>query len=117
FMRLINVGIPRSPLGALTYSVPDEFGTIAPGMRVLVPLGPRFITGFVVETDVPSVEPEVRPIADLLDPQNLFSAVLLRLTSWMAEYYLAEWADLLKSALPPALDVRPETLISITENG
>jgi len=35
----------------------------------------------------------------------------------MAEYYLAEWVDILKSALPPALDVTPKTLVTITPLG
>ncbi len=116
-MRSIQVSIPRSPLGTLTYSVPEEFPSIEPGMRVLVPISSRFVTGFVTATQASVEGLNIRPIADLLDPENLFSPALLSVTKWMADYYLAEWADILKSALPPGLDVRPETLVSITDSG
>ncbi len=87
-------------------------------MRVLVPLGNRFTSAFIVETDVkPEENLEMKPVADLLDLENLFSPNMIRLTRWMAEYYLAEWADILKSALPPALEVTPKTIVTITPLG
>jgi primosomal protein N' (replication factor Y) (superfamily II helicase) len=117
-VRYVQVSIPKSPLAPLTYSVPPPFPELQPGMRVLVPLGARFVTAFVTDTDVEADETlEMRPIADLLDPENLFSESMLKVTQWMADYYLAQWADILKSALPPALDIRPQTMISITRAG
>ncbi|HET6267122.1 MAG TPA: primosomal protein N' [Acidobacteriota bacterium] len=117
-MRTASVSIPKSTLGPLTYLVPDNFPDLTPGMRVLVPLGARFVTGFVVDTDVEMPDSvNTRTIADLIDSVCLFSPVMLRLTKWMADYYLAEWGDLLKSALPPALDVRPERVVKITAKG
>jgi len=87
-------------------------------MRVLVPLGNRFTSAFVVETGVePEVNLDIKPVADLLDLENLFSPNMIRLTQWMGEYYLAEWVDILKSALPPALEVTPKTLVTITPLG
>ncbi len=47
--RLIHVAVPVPALEALTYSVPDDFPPPAPGVRVLVPLGKRVVTGMVVE--------------------------------------------------------------------
>ncbi|MCI0602392.1 primosomal protein N' [bacterium] len=117
-MRYVQVSIPKSPLGPLTYSVPDQFPRLEEGMRVLVPLGTRFLTGFIIELD-PAFDKtlEIRPIADLVDSLNLFSKTMLELTKWMAEYYLAEWGDILKAALPPGLDIRPQTIISVTIHG
>ena len=117
-MRYVQISIPKSPLGSLTYSVPDEFGNLQEGMRALVPLGSRFVTGFVTEID-PEIDQQldIRPIADLLDAVNYFSETMLKLTRWMADYYLAEWVDVLKIALPPGLDIKPQTIVSITEKG
>ena len=117
-MRYVQVSIPKSPLGPLTYSVPETLPNPEEGMRVLVPLGARFVTGFVIETK-PAVDPnlEIRPVADLVDFVNYFSPAMLKLTKWMAEYYLADWADILKAALPPGLDIRPQTIVSISEKG
>src|SRR3990172_3957346 len=117
-MRYIKVAFPKSPLESLTYSVPKEYPEIGPGMRVVVPVGPRFLTAFVVQTDAPSSdEYDVKPIVDVLDQENPFSPTLLKLTEWMADYYLAEWGDILKTALPPALSVQPQTLITLTRHG
>ncbi len=49
-MRLIQVAVPVPQIDPLTYSVPDEFPDPIPGVRVLVPLGKRVLTGIVVST-------------------------------------------------------------------
>jgi len=117
-MRYVQVSIPKSTLAPLTYSVPDQFPELEDGMRVLVPLGARFVTGFIIELD-PAFDKtlDIRPIADLVDSVNLFSKTMLKLTKWMADYYLAEWGEILKAALPPGLDVRPQTIVSLTDKG
>lgn len=117
-MKYINISIPRTSFPELTYSVPETLPDLQPGMRVLAPLGARFVTGFVTALDVePEENTRIKPVADLIDATNLFSHVLLKLTRWMSEYYLAEWGDLLKSALPPGLDVHPERVVKITVRG
>src|SRR5258705_4362254 len=52
-MRHIQVAVPVPQIDPLTYSVPDEFPDPIPGVRVLVPLGKRVLTGIVVSTPVP----------------------------------------------------------------
>jgi primosomal protein N' (replication factor Y) len=117
-MRLVDVSFPRSPLKPLTYSIPEGFPDLSEGARVLVPVGPRFTSGFVTRSDVSAKDTDgIRAIADVLDKGTLFSDSIVRLTRWMSEYYLADWADLLKSALPPAMDVRPETMVVLTAEG
>jgi primosomal protein N' (replication factor Y) len=117
-LRYVNVSIPKSSLVPFTYSVPDHFQDLSSGMRVVVPLGARFRTGFVTELNIrPESELQIKPIADLIDIENPFTPVLLQLTRWMADYYLADWADLLKAALPPGMDIQPETRVRITARG
>src|SRR5262245_45540351 len=48
--RLIQVAVPVPQIDSLTYSVPDEFPAPAVGVRVLVPVGKRVLTGIVVST-------------------------------------------------------------------
>ena len=48
-MRLVRVAVPVPALDSLTYSVPDDAPTPVVGARVLVPLGPRVLTGCVVD--------------------------------------------------------------------
>jgi primosomal protein N' (replication factor Y) len=52
-MRLIQVAVPVPQIDPLTYSVPDEFPDPVVGVRVLVPVGKRVLTGIVVSTSAP----------------------------------------------------------------
>src|SRR5262245_20270382 len=73
----------------LTYSIPEELSARAlPGVRVLVPLGKRFITGVLVAlTDkVPDDVKKLKPITDILDPAPVFDEHFLKWTKWLAEY-------------------------------
>ena len=106
--RYVTVSVPRTPLKNLTYSIPESFPDIAPGMRVLVPIGSRFVTAFVVSNDPPETDVEVKPVADLIDPQSLFSPELLRLTRWMGDYYLAEWGDVRNPRYRPGWKFAPK---------
>ena len=49
-MRLIQVAVPIPQIDPLTYSVPDAFPDPSVGVRVLVPVGKRVLTGIVVST-------------------------------------------------------------------
>ena len=49
-MRLIQVAVPVPQIDPLTYSVPDEFPDPIPGVRVLVSVGRRTMTGVVITT-------------------------------------------------------------------
>lgn len=46
--RLVSVAVPVPALGLLTYRVPPDQPMPVPGARVVVPLGPRKITGVAV---------------------------------------------------------------------
>ncbi|MFT5587704.1 MAG: primosomal protein N' (replication factor Y), partial [Cognaticolwellia sp.] len=74
-----------------TYSVPPALlGVLGMGHAVLVPFGPRKITGYVLATG-PSVPPppkgKARPVERLLDPQPAFDATQLSFFRWIADYY------------------------------
>ena len=47
-----RVALPLPLDAPFSYAVPDAFeGDVTPGVRVVVPLGPRVVTGVVVEVD------------------------------------------------------------------
>ena len=57
-------------------------------MRVLVQLGPRRVTGYVVQTTA-SAPPgvKIKPVLDVLDDEPLFTPEILSLCEWVAKYY------------------------------
>ena len=108
---------PLGRLGALSYRVPPELGAIAPGTRVLVPVGGRRSMGVVVgPAEEEGAVERLRDVAAALDPEPLFSSVLLQLVAWMADYYVTPLAEAVMTALPGVLRVETERVASAVES-
>src|SRR5690606_25081684 len=83
-------------------------------MRVRVPFGPRRLIGVVVATARDN-EPDARlkPIEAVLDDRPALTDELLRLTRWIADYYVCSWGEALRAALPPGGDVQPKAELHV----
>jgi primosomal protein N' (replication factor Y) (superfamily II helicase) len=101
FARIIT----SAPLkDALIYKVPDQLRQhIALGIRVLIPLGRRKVTGVVLELLPESGVAETREILTTLDERPILNAALLQLSQWIAQYYLTSLGEVLGTLLPPSL--------------
>ncbi len=115
-MTRARVLLLNSPLGALDYRVPQGM-EVQPGSIVEVPLGPRRMTGVVWEedrlADAGSVsDAKLRPILATM-PAPPLPAPLRRLIEWVAEYYMAPPAAVLRMAMPSGVAVTG--IKSITE--
>ncbi|PIQ96640.1 MAG: primosomal protein N', partial [Nitrospinae bacterium CG11_big_fil_rev_8_21_14_0_20_56_8] len=104
---------------AFTYEIPPHFlGQVQRGMRVLVPFGPRRVTGYVVSLSHQfEKEFSLKPIEDLLDTEPVLSGPLLDLTRWIAEYYQSSWGEAIKAALPAGLDEESRDHLVLTGPG
>lgn len=99
FARVATSSPLREPL---TYSIPEAFADrVIAGVRVLIPLQKRMVTGVVVEVTGTSTVTEVKPIAAPLDEQPIVDSHLLKLCHWLAQYYLASLGEVLATMLPP----------------
>ncbi|MEW6517745.1 MAG: primosomal protein N' [candidate division FCPU426 bacterium] len=96
-----NVALPVPGLEPLTYRFPAET-PLAPGMRVLVPLGRRAVIGFVTSLSekLPAPLRETKAILRVLDPEPALTADLLRLGRWIADYYRCAWGEALTAMVP-----------------
>src|SRR5436305_10870374 len=97
---------------AYTYAVPDHLHDAAGvGKRVEAPFGrgDKTTIGYCVglKTDAPSRE--VKSILRVLDDEALLTDNLLRLTRWMADYYLCGWGQVLQAVLPAGVRERAGT--------
>ncbi len=101
-MSPVRVIVFQHGLGALDYAVPAGM-VLAPGDAVAVPLGPRTITGVVWDrdsVDAPDVPAaKLRPVLARLDVPPL-AAPLRRLCDWVADYYLAPLAAVIRMVWP-----------------
>ena len=106
-MRYANVAFPLSVDQVFTYGVPPELDTVLqPGTRVLAPFRRERQEGVVVERlDETDLAPNlIKNISECLDEETpTFSAELLALTKWMAEYYVCSWGTTLFCAVPAAV--------------
>ncbi len=113
----IDVSIPGVPLPSLTYAVPRRFeGDVLPGMRAVVPLGKRIVTGFIVECHRNPPQGAVKEALELPDKEALLSQEIIALCRWISRYYHAPLGDSLKAALPQGMDFEGERFISLQTN-
>ena len=116
----VRVVLPLPLDQAFTYLVPDDLADEAQvGCRVLVPFGPRRLTGLIVErtdeADALNDYFRLKPLLDVLDAAPAFSGELLRLTQWIANYYVCGWGEAVKAALPSGVDIAEKHHIRRTD--
>ncbi|HET9369973.1 MAG TPA: hypothetical protein VFO19_06985, partial [Vicinamibacterales bacterium] len=101
--RVVGVAVPVPGLGLLSYGVPAGAAPPPKGARVNVPLGPRLVTGIVVDPDADVPEgAELKDIVEILDVDPFLPPAIVDLALWVGDYYASGPGDALTVALPPA---------------
>jgi len=102
----------------LTYRVPAALHAQAlPGKRVLVPLGKRITTGYLVAVKATSPLARTKALAEVVDAEPLLDPQLLALTKWIADYYLCPWGEVIRTTLPPGIDSLTRRVVRVTDAG
>jgi primosomal protein N' (replication factor Y) len=112
---------PKGPDQQFDYLVPDALReTLQPGCRVRAPLGRgnRLVVGYCLRIENrPVGSRRLKSLDELIDRRSLLSPAMLRLTAWIAEYYLCGWAQVLEAVLPAGVrgqaGTRMTTLLSV----
>jgi primosomal protein N' (replication factor Y) len=93
-----------------TYAVPESLaGVVAVGQRVVIPLGRRRATGFIIglSASPPEAIPvKIREIAELSDREPLFGAEDLEFYRWISRYYLYPLGKAIAEIIPAAKKMR-----------
>ena len=93
------------------------------GSRIVVPLGRKFVTGYIVallealRAGTSLLDQDIKEAREILDAVPLVTPELLQLTRWVSDYYLAPWGEVIKAALPPGISPTIDPFLSITESG
>ncbi|HBT77007.1 MAG TPA: primosomal protein N' [Planctomycetaceae bacterium] len=108
--RVARIVFPNGLDGTFDYLVPEALlETVAAGMRVMVPLGRgnRLTLGYciAIQENTASYPSEtdrhrLKSIASVVDEQPLLSESMIRLTRWIAWYYLCPLGQVLDCVLP-----------------
>jgi primosomal protein N' (replication factor Y) len=102
--KFVRMSIPSPVKDFLIYRIPSGLSPkIKIGMRALVPLGKRKVTGVVFDLLRETSLAETKEIIQILDEQPILDPYLLRLSQWIARYYLASVGDVVGTILPPSL--------------
>lgn len=92
---------------AFDYSIPQQWREIlVPGMRVIVPFGPRKVQGFVVDVKLETDVKRTKPIAELLDLTPVLTPELLELGHWLTEKTLCFKISAFQVMLPTAMKAK-----------
>ena len=109
-----------APVGkSLTYLQPQECRKpLIPGMRVLVPLGNRKVTGYILAIHhTPPIGQQLKRIAEVFDAGPLFPAGQVQFFRWISRYYHFPIGEVIKAALPAGLTKKSGRRILLTEAG
>ncbi len=99
-----------------SYAVPPELAPqIAVGKRVEAPFGrgDSGTIGYCVRVSRDRPERAVKNLLRVLDEEALLTDALLRLTRWMADYYLCGWGQVLQAVVPAGVRDQAGTRESI----
>ncbi|WP_228714736.1 replication restart helicase PriA [Posidoniimonas corsicana] len=124
---LATVVLTTGPDNQYDYLVPDELldarrpeTLLEVGRRVRVPFGRgnRTAVGYCVALGVKEAPGrKLKSVAGVLDKQSLLTPHMLRLTRWMADYYLCPWGQVLEAVVPAGVrgqaGTREMTLLSL----
>ena len=120
--RIAEVIVTLPVEGRFHYSIPDKFQEkIQIGHRVLVPFGPRRVTGFVRDfhdqETATSYKGKLKAISELLDPHPILRSDLIDLVRFASDYYLEAEGEILRIALPPGVTAASSRRYRITQAG
>ncbi|MBW2505691.1 MAG: primosomal protein N' [Deltaproteobacteria bacterium] len=103
----------------LTYLPPDDcHDLLLPGMRVLVPLGRRSITGYILESvESAPIGQQIKKIDKIVGSEPFFPAEQVNFYKWIANYYHYPIGEVIKTSLPAGLTQKSGRRVVITESG
>ena len=119
--EIVEVAVGLPIFKTFHYRIPEKMkDSLGVGMRVLVPFKGRKVTGFsinLLEQPPKGVEEKLREVEDLLDEAPLIDPQMLRFYRWISDYYLYPLGEVIKTGLPPGLQLKSELTLSLTQNG
>lgn len=117
--KYLQVAVAAPVKKLLTYLPPDNCRQpLKPGLRVLVPLGGRKITGYILDmVDAAPEGQQIKKITEIIDSEAFFPEEQVGFYKWIASYYHYPIGEVIKTALPAGLTQKSGRRIIITEEG
>ncbi len=99
------------------YRIPEKWNqVIKPGMRVIVPFGPRMVQGFVTGLKAKSDFAKLRFIKEPMDLEPILNDELLQLGDWLTKEAMCFKISALQAMLPAAMKAKYEKVIKVVKD-
>ena len=113
-----DVSLPVPLDQPFTYALPETLRhRVQPGSRLVVPFGPRKLTGVILRCHDEKPAMTAREAFRLIDAQPVLDGELMALGRWISGYYCAPLGDVLRGMLPLASEIRRGKVWSLTDAG
>jgi len=112
----VVINIPLEKVFSYRIPIPlEEQSSI--GKRVLVPLGKRKVTGFIVELlNLENFEGlPIKDIIEFLDTEPLFNEEDLKFYRWVSQYYMSPLGKVMAEFLPGGIDIKSNRWITLKQ--
>lgn len=117
-MMHLEVAVAAPVTETLTYSFSEENIILQPGIRLLVPLGRRKVTGYLLAVnEATPTKYKIKPISEILDVEPLFPGNSIPFFRWISWYYRYPIGEVIKQALPGGLTSQSGKKIILTKQG
>ena len=114
----LRVAIPIPSDRTFLYAVPEALaGDIAIGKRVLVPLGKKLRTGYILEKTAEASGIDIKDIIEILDREPLLHEEDLQFYRWVADYYFYPLGKMLGEVLPAGGERKSEQWVMLAPGG
>lgn len=111
----VEVILPVPVPGLFSYALPQGLEVaVQPGMRVVVPFGPRrILTGIIrFKHDQPAKQ-DLKAVLEILDGEPLVSPAQFGFWEWLSAYYMCSLCEVMMAALPSVFRLASETTLEI----
>lgn len=113
--KLASIALPVGLDREFTYLIPPELEDAAQvGVRAIVPFGRQVATGLIVDLPGETAVRGLKPIREIVDGTPIITGELLRLSRWVASYYLAPLGEVLRAAVPHGFSATSKRLVRPT---
>jgi primosomal protein N' (replication factor Y) len=110
-----DVALPVPLDMAFTYRIAEVAPAI--GARVLVPFRNERLSGVVTAVHDREPSMQAKTVLQVLDVEPVLDPTLMKLGTWIAQYYLAPVGEVFRTMLPLSAEIKKTKIYSITDAG
>ena len=95
----------------------EEVIKAAPGMRVLIPFGPKnqLKSGWIIEIRDGENRKKLKQISQIVDYNPLLSLEMIKLAKWIRTRYFCTWGDAIRLMIPAGVNLKKQSWLQLPD--